>query len=77
MPKLIACGAGLVALIAGVFGNVEPLLCMQRAVVALVIGGCLGALWQAMTSVPVQLRVIEKPTSGDRDTKEGENAKAA
>lgn len=80
MPKLVACLAGFVALLAGIFGNVEPALCLQRALVALVSGWCCGALWAAITSVPVQLTVMpggahsEDP---DAETTEGEQAKAA
>lgn len=38
----------MAALIAGIFGGVDPLLCLTRAGVAL-MGGCvLGALWQAL-----------------------------
>jgi hypothetical protein len=60
VPKLLAGLAGIAALAAGIFGNVEPLICMQRALIAFVIGGCLGAIWQALTSVPVRL-----PEGGD------------
>ena len=59
MPKLIACVAGLVALVAGIFGNVEPSLCLQRALISLIIGWCLGAFWQAMGGNPVQLTVVQ------------------
>ena len=42
----------MVALIAGIFGGVDPLLCLTRAGVAL-MGGCvLGALWQALLATP-------------------------
>ncbi len=71
MPKLVACLAGLVALIAGIFGNVDPVLCLQRALVALVCGGCCGALWQAITSVPVQLTVM--PGGADESRREAES----
>jgi hypothetical protein len=55
MPKLFACIAGMVALAAGIFGNVESTLCMQRAAVAFVIGAVIGAFWQSVTSVPVAI----------------------
>jgi len=80
MPKLVACLAGFVALLAGIFGNVEPTLCLQRAVVALVSGWCCGALWQAITSVPVQLTVMPGGAPSEHagaETTEGEQAKAA
>lgn len=78
MPKLIGGLAGLVALAAGIFGNVEPFLCCQRAVVALISGMCLGALWQAFTSVPVQLRVIPTTAASKKpEAEEGDQAKAA
>jgi hypothetical protein len=63
MPKLIACVAGLVALIAGIFGNVEPSLCLQRALISLIVGWCLGALWQAASGNPVQLQVLQPKTN--------------
>jgi hypothetical protein len=63
MPKLIACVAGLVALIAGIFGNVEPSLCLQRALISLIVGWCLGALWQAVSGNPVQLQVLQPKTN--------------
>jgi hypothetical protein len=80
MPKLVACLAGFVALLAGIFGNVEPALCLQRALVALVSGWCCGALWAAITSVPVQLTVMPggaPSEDADAETTEGEQAKAA
>lgn len=55
MPKLFACIAGMVALAAGIFGNVEATLCMQRAAVAFVLGAVIGAFWQSVTSVPVAI----------------------
>jgi hypothetical protein len=77
MPKLIACIAGLVALAAGIFGNVSPALCLQRSFVALIVGWCLGALWQALTSIPVQLRVVQASPKKRSEPSEGEDAKAA
>jgi hypothetical protein len=77
MPKLIACVAGLVALVAGIFGNVEPTTCLTRAFISLIIGWCFGAFWQAMGGNPVQLTVVQ---SGQNDTpkpKEREDADAA
>ncbi len=43
----------MAALIAGVFGNVDPLLCLSRAGVALAGGCVLGALWQALLAAPL------------------------
>jgi hypothetical protein len=77
MPKLIACIAGMVALVAGIFGNVSPVLCLQRSLVAVIVGGCVGALWQALTSIPVQLRVVSNSHEKRNTTTEGESAKAA
>jgi hypothetical protein len=75
MPKLIACMAGLVALIAGIIGNVNPVFCLQRAVIAAVLGGCAGALWQAMLGNPVPLKVVE---SEQKDSEpQTERSKAA
>jgi len=75
MSKLIGCVAGLVALAAGIFGNVEPGLCLQRGVIALIIGWCLGALWQAMSANPVQLTVVQPKTS--EQSKDSSRADAA
>lgn len=38
----------MAALAAGVFGGIDPLLCLTRAGVALALGSVLGALWQAL-----------------------------
>ena len=75
MPKLIGCVAGMVALAAGIFGNVEPGMCLQRGFIALIVGWCVGALWQAMGINPVQLQAVQ-PTAPDSST-EGERADAA
>lgn len=77
MPKLIACVAGLVALVAGIFGNVEPSTCLQRALISIIIGWCLGAIWQAMGGNPVQLTVVQPGQSDSRTAKERDDAKAA
>ena len=55
MSKLFACVAGMVALAAGIYGNVDAVLCLQRAAVAFVVGACIGAFWQTVTSIPVSL----------------------
>ena len=75
MPKLIACMAGLVALIAGILGGVTPVFCIQRALIAWVVGGCCGALWQAMLGNPVVLK-LEESAGDDADVKR-ESSKAA
>lgn len=75
MPKLIACVAGLVALIAGIFGNVEPGLCLQRAFVSLIIGWCVGAVLQAVNQNPVKLHIATG--SAEKSPTEGEDARAA
>lgn len=75
MPKLIGCVAGLVALAAGIFGNVEPALCLERGFIALIIGWCLGALWQAMSGNPVQLQVVQQ--KANEPARDGDKAEAA
>ena len=75
MPKLIGCVAGLVALAAGIFGNVEPAVCLQRGLIAVIIGWCLGAIWQAMSANPVQLTVMQSKAT--EPTKDGDKAEAA
>ena len=77
MPKLIACVAGLVALVAGIFGNVEPSLCLQRAFISVIIGWCLGAFWQAMGGNPVQLTVVQPGQNGSPRPKDRDDADAA
>ncbi|MER3495724.1 MAG: hypothetical protein C4320_02220 [Armatimonadota bacterium] len=42
----------MVALVAGIFGNVEPLLCLTRSGVALIAGMVVGAFIQALIGVP-------------------------
>ena len=42
----------MAALVAGIFGGVDPLLCLSRAGVALAGGSVLGALWQALLAAP-------------------------
>lgn len=75
MPKLIACVAGLVALIAGIFGDVEPSLCLQRAFVSLILGWCVGAVLQALGQSPVKIQVGYAPA--DSLSTDGDEAKAA
>ncbi len=77
MPKLIACVAGLVALVAGIFGNVEPTLCLQRALISVIIGWCLGAFWQAAGGNPVQLTIVQQRQDERSKPKEREDADAA
>ncbi len=77
MPKLIACIAGLIALAAGIFGNVEPSLCLQRALISIIIGWCLGAFWQAMGGNPVQLTVVQRSQNEPLKPKERDDANAA
>ncbi|HLO98759.1 MAG TPA: hypothetical protein VK171_09215 [Fimbriimonas sp.] len=75
MPKLIACVAGLVALIAGIFGDVEPSLCLQRAFVSLILGWCVGAVLQALSQSPVKIQVGYAPA--DSHSTDEDEAKAA
>jgi hypothetical protein len=77
MPKLIACVAGLVALVAGIFGNVEPSTCLLRAFVSIIIGWCLGAFWQAAGGNPVQLTVVQPSQNDSPKPKDRGDAKAA
>ena len=77
MPKLIACVAGLVALVAGIFGNVEPSLCLQRALISVIIGWCLGAFWHAAGGNPVQLTVVQQGQNDPSKPMEREDAEAA
>ena len=77
MPKLIACVAGLVALVAGIFGNVEPSTCLQRALISVIIGWCLGAFWQALGGNPVQLTVVQPDRNDTPKPKSREDANAA
>ncbi len=77
MPKLIACVAGLVALVAGIFGNVEPSTCLQRALISVIIGWCLGSFWQAMGGNPVQLTVVQPGRNDTPKPKDREDANAA
>ena len=77
MPKLIACVAGLVALVAGIFGNVEPSLCLERAMMSLIIGWCLGAFWQAAGGNPVQLTVVQPGNNDSNRPKDRDDANAA
>lgn len=75
MPKLIGCVAGLVALAAGIFGNVEPVTCLERGIIAVIVGWCVGALWQAMASNPVHLQVVRPEAA--KTSADGEKAEAA
>lgn len=58
----------MVALTAGVFGGVDPVLCLSRAGVALAGGCVLGALWQAL---------LAAPTAGRPVTESGTEAEAS
>ena len=42
----------MAALASGIFGGIDPLLCLTRAGVALAVGSVLGALWQALLGAP-------------------------
>jgi hypothetical protein len=77
MPKLIACVAGLVALVAGIFGNVEPTLCLERALISLIIGWCLGAFLHAAGGNPVQLTVVQPGNNDSNKPKDRDEANAA
>ena len=77
MPKLIACVAGLVALVAGIFGNVETGTCLQRALISIIIGWCLGAFWQAMGGNPVQHTVVQPARNDSTKPKERDESEAA
>lgn len=54
MPKLVGGIACVAALTAGIFGGVDPLLCLSRAGVAFAGGSVLGALWQALLAAPAR-----------------------
>lgn len=75
MPKIFAGVAGIVALAAGIFGSVDPLLCLQRAAVAWVLGLICGSLWvmvigegAVITSVPKQEPEKPENTSKSEDS---------
>ena len=56
----------MAALIAGIFGGVDPMLCLSRAGVALTGGCVLGALWQALLITPVgSVPVAESGTEAE------------
>ncbi|MBS1716578.1 MAG: hypothetical protein JSS72_02455 [Armatimonadetes bacterium] len=42
MPKFVGSLAALIALAAGILGHVEPIACLERALIAMIIGrfGC-------------------------------------
>lgn len=74
MPKLFGGLAGLIALAAGIFGNIDAITCLQRAAVSFVIGACVGAFWQSVTSVPTPM--MQQPAKRPEST-EKEVGKAA
>ncbi len=54
----------MAALVAGIFGGIDPLLCLTRAGVALAAGSVLGALWQALLGAPA----ARPPLAGEGGT---------
>jgi len=60
MPKIFAGVAGIVALAAGIFGSVDPLLCLQRAAVAWVLGLICGSLWVMVVGEGVIVKPVTK-----------------
>ncbi len=82
MPKIFAGVAGIVALAAGIFGSVDPLLCLQRAAVAWVLGLICGSLWvmligegTVITAAPK--RDSEKTESTTKSEESGADLQAA
>lgn len=82
MPKIFAGVAGIVALAAGIFGSVDPLLCLQRAAVAWVLGLICGSLWvmilgegAVVTSAPKQ--ESEKPENTSKSEESSPDLQAA
>jgi purine-cytosine permease-like protein len=72
MSKVFAGVAGLVALSAGIFGGVDAVLSLQRAVVAFVAGGVLGAIVQAFVGAPVKKN--KKPDEAEaQDSEKNQN----
>ena len=56
MPKVIGGLAALVALAAGMLGNVDPIACLQRALLAYVIGWFGTQCWYVFFTVRVNPR---------------------
>lgn len=73
MSKLVGGVAGIVALAAGIFSHVDAILCLQRAAVALVIGGIVGAFIQALLGSPVP---VAEPKA-ETETPKAENSEEA
>ncbi len=61
MPKLVGRCAALVALCAGVYWHVDPLICLGRAALAYLLGviGCQAWCVMVASQTPVQSAVAE------------------
>lgn len=82
MPKIFAGVAGIVALAAGIFGSVDPLLCLTRAAVAWVLGLICGSLWvmligEGAITTPAPKRDSEKSESTAKTEESGSDLQAA
>lgn len=82
MPKIFAGVAGIVALAAGIFGSVDPLLCLQRAAVAWVLGLICGSLWvmllgEGVIAIPAPKQDSEKSESKTKTEESGNELQAA
>jgi len=77
MPRLVGGVAGLVALAAGIFGHVEAIFCLERALVALVIGWILGSILQAILGSPVEYKTTKPQEDGDESGNSTKSDKVA
>lgn len=64
MPRLVGGVAGIVALAAGIFGHVDAIICLERALVALVVGCILGSILQSILGAPVEYKAIKPQEDG-------------
>lgn len=65
MPKLVGAAAALIAIFAGIIAEVDPVLCLQRAGLAFLLGWLAGKIWYVLFSAgikPEQMRAsaVEK-----------------
>ncbi len=51
MSRILGGIAALIALASGILAGVEPVLCLQRAVIVFVLGAVCGHVWHVLSTI--------------------------
>ena len=75
MAKVAGGLAALVALFSGVFAKVDPVLCLERATLAFLLGWVCGQVWHlligAVSPASSKLGTVEQDTAGHPEPRSG------